>query len=60
MKLQKQHERKQTGRAVKKSISMPCFLYAHADVRVRTVGFATFSDYVQDLIRKDGFTRVIA
>lgn len=40
-------------KAVKKSVSMPEFLYYDATDRQRAARLATFSDYIQDLIRRD-------
>ncbi len=40
-------------RAVKKSISMPVLLHDRAIDKGRQRGFSTFSDYIQDLIRRD-------
>lgn len=40
-------------RAVKSSISMPGLLHDKAKNKSRQRGFSTFSDYIQDLIRKD-------
>jgi hypothetical protein len=40
-------------KAVKKSVSMPEFLFDHATDRQRQFRLATFSDYIQELIRRD-------
>jgi metal-responsive CopG/Arc/MetJ family transcriptional regulator len=39
--------------AIKRSISMPSIMLDRALDKTRRRGFATFSDYIQDLIRKD-------
>lgn len=41
--------------AVKRSISLPDILDSHAEVRARMRGHSGFSDYIQELIRRDGF-----
>lgn len=40
-------------KAVKKSVSMPSMLFDKGVDRVRQIGYATFSDYIQMLIRQD-------
>jgi hypothetical protein len=45
--------------AVRKSISLPGFLLEHASIRARNGGFSALSDYVQHLIRLDGFEDMI-
>lgn len=41
--------------AIKKCVSMPGQLGDHAEARCRELGYFAFSDYVQHLIRQDGF-----
>jgi len=41
--------------AVKRSISLPGVLDSHALSRARGRGYSCFSDYIQELIRRDGF-----
>lgn len=45
--------KRQYERAVKRSISMPEILHQRAQDKSRDRGFSTFSDYIQDLIRRD-------
>ncbi len=40
-------------RAVKKSVSLPLFLYYEGSDRQRAMRLPTFSDYLQELIRRD-------
>lgn len=40
-------------RAIKKSVSMPEILYFAGVDRQRNLRLSTFSDYVQELIRRD-------
>jgi hypothetical protein len=55
----KRFQQKQAiDRAVKRSISLPQVLEDHGRDRARLHGFSTFSDYVQHLIRQDGFTKM--
>jgi len=42
--------------AVKRCISMPGQLGSHAEARCRELGYFSFSDYIQHLIRQDGFS----
>lgn len=42
--------------AEKRSISAPAELFAQADERKRALGYPTFSDYIQALIRADTIT----
>lgn len=39
--------------AIKKSISMPKIMFYNAVRRARHLGFTQFSDYIQDLMRRD-------
>ncbi len=50
--------RKFGGYAVSKSISMPVVMFVNAMEKGRQEGFSQFSDYVQNLIRRDGVTLV--
>lgn len=43
-------------RAVKKSVSMPEILFHQGSNRAGALGYSTFSDYLQHLIRTDSFT----
>jgi hypothetical protein len=47
--------KKPTDYAVKKSISLPGVMWDASKERRRQIGFGTFSDYVQHLMRKDLF-----
>ena len=43
--------------AIKKSISLPDVQFAAAQIRWQQLGYTTFSDYLQHLIRQDlGYT----
>ena len=46
-------QKQQYEKAVKRSISMPAIMLDRAMAKTRQRGFTAFSDYIQDLIRKD-------
>lgn len=45
--------KREAAYAVKKSFSLPGHLYMGAEQRAIAMGFSTFSDYIQVLIRRD-------